>query len=447
MRSIPAALSWELFSNAGNGLFPSAFFDGKRPGDVISGACCGRDGRPSIPKIPSMIPIHATMMFVNATNIRLPPCVAAMGESFFSKRTYPAPDFRRRGVAVVAGDGRHVLLECLLSTAVINALFKVELASLGARPFSCPSPWRHSRLYFWLTEKSPLVSFHSWHPGGRLAAGSGSIRGMAWYSFRRAAKRTCGGGRSLRPDVPDYAGDGGRLVLRGGCRREARGRCGEYSEHSRSFTPAGPAARKAARSGPGDRAASACAQAQFWLEWRQKGWALPTIVIMGLTSGFIAWLLCNRNPRDLFDGAIAAGAMLPVGGLIVGLIFGNASTNLGGTLEMGPFLAARPLTSPDMSRITLRAAGVSVIVAWLIWVAAYLRAVCDSSLPSRCPPIAVSPGKWAGGISRSRCWEHGFWLACMTNIGRLAGRICSESCFCGVPAVDRWGDCDFAFLP
>ena len=81
------------------------------------------------------------------------------------------------------------------------------------------------------------------------------------------------------------------------------------------------------------------ANAQFWFEWRQKGWVLPAIVIMGLVFGFFGWLLFNRNPRELFEGATAAGALLPVGGLIIGLIFGNSSTSLGGTLEMGPFQA------------------------------------------------------------------------------------------------------------
>ena len=183
---------------------------------------------------------------------------------------------------------------------------------------------------------------------------------------------------------------------------------------------------------PGCRFALA-AQAQFWLEWRQKGWALPVIVVMGLAFWFLGWLLFNRNPRELFDGAIAAGAMLPVGGLIVGLIFGNASTNLGGTLEMGPFQAARPMTSPDMSRTTLRVAGVSVIAAWVIWAAAYLglyAILLANDAPRSLFPREV--GWWYFPLTLLGTW---LLLACMTNIGQAGRPNLFGILFCGVPAV------------
>ena len=103
--------------------------------------------------------------------------------------------------------------------------------------------------------------------------------------------------------------------------------------------------------------------------------------------------------RSYSTEATAAGAMLPVGGLIVGLVFGNVNTNLGGTLEMGPFQAARPMTSPDMSRTTLRAAGVSVLIAWAIWAAAYLALYAITSFGEHSSQVAVFL-RSRGGFSR-----------------------------------------------
>ena len=63
--------------------------------------------------------------------------------------------------------------------------------------------------------------------------------------------------------------------------------------------------------------------------------------------------------------------MLSALGLVSGLIMGNTGpqdTNF----AMGQYLATRPITDRDLARAILKTAGQSVILAWVIWAAAFL---------------------------------------------------------------------------
>ena len=213
----------------------------------------------------------------------------------------------------------------------------------------------------------------------------------------------------------------------------ARSRCGEYLKTPEFFRWLGRLLDRLLDPAPeAGLPFRSPAHAQFWFEWRQKGWVLPAIVLFALTVGFFGWLLFNRNPRDLFAEATAGGAFLPVAGLIVGLIFGNANTNShGGTLEMGPFHAARPMTSPDMSRTMLRVAAVSVAVAWVIWAAAYL------ALYAILPSADVASRSLVPFQVYFPLALLGTWLAltCTATIGQTGRPILFAILFCGVPAV------------
>ena len=112
-------------------------------------------------------------------------------------------------------------------------------------------------------------------------------------------------------------------------------------------------------------------QAQFWFEWRQKGWLMPIGVGGVLVVGFCAWLLFNRAPQDLVESVANGGVLLAVGGVVFGLVMGDTGAT-DTTLGMGSFLATRPLTSADMARCTLKMAGISVCMTWSIWAAADL---------------------------------------------------------------------------
>ena len=113
------------------------------------------------------------------------------------------------------------------------------------------------------------------------------------------------------------------------------------------------------------------AQAHFWFEWRQKGVALPAAAVMGLAAGFGCWLIFSRNPQQLFNGVIGCGALLCACGLIIGMVMGNVGTN-DVDFEMGHFLATRPMKSTEMAYLILKSGGLGVLMAWLIWGAAFL---------------------------------------------------------------------------
>ena len=423
MRSIPAALTWELFER-GKWNLPGAFLTGNALTIVLLSAL-RRDGAIN-PEDSSMVTIHTTMLYVNAT-VFGGGLFAAMGNPS-RLRAFPAPNS-----VIVASQLLPAMavmaLECLLSTAVINALFNVNWPLWGPALFMSVA-LAACAAAFWVTEKSPWHFFFLGLPVlVGIALWFNSRYGMAFHvppaHMWREVTAADGVTMLAMAAVSYYAAVVG----------VARGRCGEYLNTPEFFRWLGRLIDKlldpAPHAGLPFRSAS---QAQFWFEWRQKGWALPAIVVMGLAFGFIGWLLFNRNPRELFDAATAAGAMLPVGGLIVGLFFGNASTNLGGALEMGPFHAARPMTSSDMSRTTLRAAGVSVIIAWAIWAAAYLGLYAILLL-ANVAPRSLFPSEVG--------WLYfpltllGTWLTltCIATIGQAGRSILFGSLFIGVPAV------------
>jgi hypothetical protein len=111
--------------------------------------------------------------------------------------------------------------------------------------------------------------------------------------------------------------------------------------------------------------------AQFWCEWRRKGWAMPAAVVLLMTFGLVIWLVFSRDPLVLIGGVVAGGGMLSLLGFVGGLLIGNCGPN-DANYEMGQFLATRPMTSTNMARILLRTAGLSTLIAWAEWVVAGL---------------------------------------------------------------------------
>lgn len=104
------------------------------------------------------------------------------------------------------------------------------------------------------------------------------------------------------------------------------------------------------------------AQAQDWYEWRQKGWAMPAMVVFGVVGAFGLWLIFNRNAHELFNAYLVGGGLLSVGGLIGGLIVGNSGPN-DADFNMGNFLATRPITTSNIARTILKTAAKSTVIA------------------------------------------------------------------------------------
>ncbi len=419
MKSIPAALSWELFQR-GKWSLPGAFLTGNALTMIVL-AVLWREGA-IIPEDGSMITFHVIMLLVNAT-VFGGALLAAMGNPS-RLRAFPATSS-----VIVAWQLLPAMaamaVEGIVSIAVINALFHVNWPLVGPALFMSVALAACAAV-FWLTEKSP------WH---FFLIGIPVFSGGAIWLHSRYGVVFSGPPVRMWREVTTVDGltllamaAGSYYVAVVGV---ARGRCGEYLKTPAFFWWLARLLDPAPLAGLPFRSA---AQAQFWYEWRQKGWALPAIVVVALACLFVGWLLFNRNPWDLFEGATHVGAMLPIGGLMVGFLFGSASTNQGGSLELGPFQATRPMTSSDMSRTTLLAAGKSVLVAWGIWAAAYLALYAILHL------VKVAPGLQ---LPDEMAWWYfpltlvGTWLglACLATIGQAGRPVLFGILFIGTPAL------------
>ena len=111
-------------------------------------------------------------------------------------------------------------------------------------------------------------------------------------------------------------------------------------------------------------------RAQLWCEWQSKGWIMPLAVVVVLFVGLVVWLFSSRNAHELVHGLVFAGGILTVIGFLGGLILGNNGQK-DDDFAMSTFLAARPMTDSDLARIVLHTGTRSLLVAWLIWAAAF----------------------------------------------------------------------------
>src|SRR6516162_3327723 len=150
MKSVPAALAWELFER-GKWNFLGAFLTGNALPIVLL-ATMRHEGA-LFPEDRSMIAIHVTMLLINA---------AVVGAVLFSAMGSPS---RLRAFPISSSTiviwqllpaMVVVALECLLSTNLINAVFKVNWPLWGPALFM-PVALAACAAFFWLTEKSP------WH--------------------------------------------------------------------------------------------------------------------------------------------------------------------------------------------------------------------------------------------------------------------------------------------
>jgi hypothetical protein len=419
MKSIPAALTWELFAR-GKWNLPGALVTANALTMVMLAALF-RDGAIDS-EDRAMIMIHVCLLLINA---------AVFGAGLFSAmgnpsrlRAFPATNSVIAAWQLLPAMAA-VAIECLLATAIVNAVFKLNWPYLGPALFTSVALAACAAL-FWLTEKSP---WHFFIFGTPVLAGS-----LIWFQSRYGLVFNAPAARMWREvtalDVATMLAmaAGSYYVATVGL---ARSRCGEFLSTPEFFRWLGRLLDPAPAFG---RPFRTPAQAQFWLEWRKKGLALPAIVVVGLLLGFVGWLLFNRNPQELFAAATAAGALLPAGGLALGLAFGNSNTNLAGTMEMGHFQATRSMTSTEMSRTMLRAAGVSVLVAWVIWAAALLGLYVVLRLASVVPAAQI-PGEigwWYFPVTLLGTWLVLTFVATIVQTGRpvLLGTL-----FCGLPVL------------
>jgi hypothetical protein len=173
-------------------------------------------------------------------------------------------------------------------------------------------------------------------------------------------------------------------------------------------------------------------QAQSWFEWRKKGMAMPASVVLGLFLGLVGWLLVNRTSQGLIESLLVGGGLLSAAGIICGMIMGNYGSN-DTALEMGSFLASRPLTTIEMARATLGAAARGLVTGWLYWAGAFLvvyLVLLATQIPSPVLPRGLSWAYFPATLI-------GAWalMGLLTSLG-LAGRShLLMVLFCVLPAV------------
>lgn len=134
--------------------------------------------------------------------------------------------------------------------------------------------------------------------------------------------------------------------------------------------------------------------AQFWFEWRKKGWALPVGAAAGLLLALTIWTLFNRDLGALWDGVFVLGACLTVLGFVAGIIVGHNGGS-DSNFDLGGFLATRPLTTTTLANILLKTCALSVLLAWFLWVGAYLGVYLVLwGIQGRQSPLLVNDLSW-----------------------------------------------------
>jgi hypothetical protein len=96
---------------------------------------------------------------------------------------------------------------------------------------------------------------------------------------------------------------------------------------------------------------------------------MPVTWLFLLALGAVAWIV-TRDSDKVFQLLLHGYVGLFLISFLGGLLLGNVGRE--GNFNMGQFLATRPMTDTQMARITLHTIALSVLVTWLIWVAAFL---------------------------------------------------------------------------
>jgi hypothetical protein len=393
MRSIPLTIVWEMYTR-GKWHFLGALLAGNALPALLLTAL-RHDGALD-PEDKSIVTIQVTMVLVNALIV----AVAIFHSQGAPSRlfAYPIP------ASVIAACHLFpamaaMAIGCLISTVALNAVFHLGWPLWGPAMFLSVA-LAAFMAGVWLTDKSP------WHMFV-LVSSVPLVMGL-WFHARYGLISYWGPPRMWRDVTATEAltmlAVAG-LAYVGAVRGIARSRCGEHLKTPAFFVWLGKALDPAPAVGLAFRTPAA---AQFWFEWRQKGWAMPFEVLVVLPICFSLWLLFDRVPQNLYEGVLhGGGALLTVGALIVGLMMGNAGP-VDGWFETGHFAATRPMTNTDLSWTMLKTAAISVFAAWSLWAVAFLI-LYAIVLATGAVPQPQLPGEW------------GWWYFPATFVGAWLG--------------------------
>lgn len=349
MRSIPTAMTWEIFARNRWGLlaatlgaiaFPSLIFMALESDGALN------------PLDTSTLSIHIVMMHVNVLIFASAILVAQGRMSHlyaYPVRTSAIVAWRLLPAMII------VFLQAAVSIAALNALFRLEWSIWGPACFIAVA-FAAVQAALWLTDKSLLWSMaaltliagflgmwfkarygeafgeptHYWHQmtPAEVATMLAITATAYWIAVVAVA-------RNRRGDLPLSLGIIDWLY--------------RYFESAPSHT----------------RSWATPARAHFWFEFRRKGWAMPLLAFGLLVAALVVWLVGSRNPDDLAEGLLGSTAMLFPVSFICGLLLGVLGPN--DSDSIGQFLATRPMTDTQMARITLGTMASSVLLTWLVW--------------------------------------------------------------------------------
>ena len=416
MRSIPVAMIWELFQR-GRWYLAGAFLAGNALPVIILTAL-GSEHVVFDPDERWLVLIHVMAIQINAVVFG----AALLHAQGHPSRlyTFPIPAATLAAWQLIPAM-LSLGLEVAFSTAILNQLFNLNWPVWGPALFVAVALAAVQAL-FWLSEKSVWIVPGMGAVGGVLGAWMMSRYGL----FLSKPPR-------LWPMVTPLDALFMLAVALGAyavaVRAIGRARCGEAlnSERLRAwierlFDPA-PAAGLPFRN---------VEQAQFWFEWRQKG-VLPAMTAFASCLGLLGWLLFNRDSKALYEGFLAGGAILPIGGLVMGLIIG-CSGPADGKFEMGSFLATRPMSDAAWARMVLKTAGLNVLFGWLVWLAGYLLVLLALLVLNKLPAELMlrNLGWWYFPGLLIATW---LTTAAVTVVLLTGRQTFVLSLACGIPAV------------
>ena len=388
MRSIPLAMMWEMLQRGRWGLLLGMLGANLMP--VLLLAALGHEGGFD-PEDHSLTVMHVVLVQMNMFAFGAAICSAQGTPS----RLYAYPI---RTESLVAW---HMLLAMALvalgmsvSTAMLNAVFGLHLPLWGPALFSAAALVA-IQATLWLTEKSAWLLFAMTLVGGGLGLWLKSRFGPMFSQPTRLWLE-------VTPSEVAFLLVVVALSYWVAIIGVARNRCGEPLG---SIGVVAWLERVFDLEFDAELSFSTPAQAQFWFEWRKKGWAMPGTTVFCMTLGLGVWLIFIRNPEDLVKGFVVGGGLLSAIGMIGGMIFGNTGPT-DQNFEMGHFLGTRPMSTVDMSRTILKAAALSVLIAWAIWGAAFLSLFAilfaTNALPQPLLPSGVQ--WWYFPATLLGCW-------------------------------------------
>ncbi len=103
--------------------------------------------------------------------------------------------------------------------------------------------------------------------------------------------------------------------------------------------------------------------AQFWLEWTERGFVLPSgTVLIGISALLLAWLL---QPKDGHDFVVGVSTLFLAPLSVIAMFWGTRSPQG----AFGNFNGSRPLSDCQLANAVLKSATLGLLLSFVIWAA------------------------------------------------------------------------------